>query len=72
MQVKLDRKSTIRRKKVTQNGDSMEQRRSTESKPSKKVDESTYSHFFEMNKTKNEESMLETTRNDISMNTDII
>ena len=50
----------------------MEQRRSTESKPSKKVDESTYSHFFEMNKTKNEESMLETTRNDISMNTEII
>ena len=45
----------------------MEFRKSTE----KRHDESTYSHIFEMNKTKNEESMLETTRNDISMNSEV-
>ena len=33
--------------------------------------ESSYSHFFEMNKTKNTESMFETTRNDISISTEI-
>ena len=33
--------------------------------------ESSYSHFFEMNKTKNSGSMFETTRNDISISTEI-
>lgn len=36
-----------------------------------KHNESTYSHIFEMNNTKNEESMLETTKNDISMNSEV-
>ena len=46
----------------------MEFRKSNEGTISKMQDESTYSHFFEMNKTRNDESLLETTKNDISVN----
>ena len=46
----------------------MEFRKSNEGTISKQQDESTYSHFFEMNKTRNDESLLETTKNDISIN----
>ena len=49
----------------------MEFRKSNEGKISKMQDESTYSHFFEMNKTRNEESLLETTKNDTLINTEI-
>ena len=49
----------------------MEFRKSNEGTISKMQDESTYSHFFEMNKTRNEESLLETTKNDILINTEI-
>ena len=49
----------------------MEFRKSNEGTISKMQDESTYSHFFEMNKTRNEESLLETTKNDTLINTEI-
>ena len=49
----------------------MEFRKSNEGTISKMQDESTYSHFFEMNKTRNDESLLENTKNDTLINTEI-
>ena len=46
----------------------MEFRKSNEGTISKQQDESTYSHFFEMNKTRNDESLLETAKNDSLVN----
>ena len=49
----------------------MEFRKSNEGTISKQQDVSTYSHIFEMNKTRNEESMLETSKSEILINTEI-
>ena len=46
----------------------MEFRKSNEGTISKQQDQSTYSHFFEMNKTRNDESLLETAKNDSLVN----
>ena len=49
----------------------MEFRKSNEGTISKQQDVSTYSHIFEMNKTRNEDSMLETSKNEILINTEV-
>ena len=80
MKTKIERRTSLRDQKASITIQSMEfknqnnaslVKRSIEPSSGRHASESSYAHFFELDKTRNNESMFETSRHDMSISTEI-
>ena len=80
MKTKIERRTSLRDQKAGATLQSMEFKntnnaslikKSIEPSSGRRASESSYAHFFELDKTRNNESMFETSRHDMSISTEI-